>query len=543
MAFLLILILSVLYVRVLSNNKCNSFLNCVSCTAAKYSSSKLQCEWDQVQKLCNALSKSKHSNVYRFDDTCPVIRNVADNFLQNWMGELIDVGNFPQLTLLDISLPGTHDTLTYDLSTRVSDGGADDQIVFAELMHKFGKIVPDAIGDFIREQAQTQGLTVTQQLDNGIRFLDLRTMYEYSDKRNPEWYSLHFMQSNKRMLSYFQEIKDWMIKHPTEIVVMWLSKHGNGSAIGEDQYPKVSIKTKQKFWKNIESIFNGLLLSGNDSSIPPIRINETTIEHMVKRNARAIFYVTDYDEMTGSSIQALDGKLIDNNLGPSIDDENNAVLWEQKMFTRSTLQKFKDKKDQKLFLMSLSTGVPTAQVVAQGEIRFLHHGNEDANTIDEKILMKKCVESFNIPGNKWCPPNLLAIAQLENYYKQMTLEQVFEYKDLGWSFPNAIYINGVDEDGTIRTGTQVMWADDSVKTNDESSHATTKYSYVDTIVAFNLFLACNDDVIHDYDTIKGKKCQDLKKVTDARRAVHPVQRWDDNFGRKSDWPKIPSRET
>ena len=40
------------------------------------------------------------------------------------MGSLNDViGN---LTILDLSLPGTHDSLTYDLSTTISDGGIDD---------------------------------------------------------------------------------------------------------------------------------------------------------------------------------------------------------------------------------------------------------------------------------------------------------------------------------------------------------------------------------------------------------------------------------
>lgn len=45
---------------------------------------------------------------------------VCDDFLSNWMGSLMPViGN---LSLLDISLPGTHDSMTFDLSTTVSDG-------------------------------------------------------------------------------------------------------------------------------------------------------------------------------------------------------------------------------------------------------------------------------------------------------------------------------------------------------------------------------------------------------------------------------------
>ena len=86
----------------------------------------------------------------------------------------------------------------------------------------------------MRSGAQCQDLTITQQLDAGIRFLDLRMMLEYSDEP-PVWYSLHMMQSAAPSLQYFREIRAWMDAHPSEVVVMWLSKHGNTCATGQDQ--------------------------------------------------------------------------------------------------------------------------------------------------------------------------------------------------------------------------------------------------------------------------------------------------------------------
>jgi hypothetical protein len=57
------------------------------------------------------------------------------NFLSNWMGNTMSVlGN---LALLDLSLPGTHDTMTYDLSDIVSDGGIDDHDELAKILHEF----------------------------------------------------------------------------------------------------------------------------------------------------------------------------------------------------------------------------------------------------------------------------------------------------------------------------------------------------------------------------------------------------------------------
>ena len=43
---------------------------------------------------------------------------------------------------------------------------------------------------------------------------------------------------------YLEAIKNWMLDHPSEILVMWISKHGNTGHKGNDQYPNVTIATK-----------------------------------------------------------------------------------------------------------------------------------------------------------------------------------------------------------------------------------------------------------------------------------------------------------
>ena len=77
------------------------------------------------------------------------------------------------LTLLDLSLPGTHDTLTHDLSLQTSDAGIDDLEKLAELLHNYTLLVPNGIEDYIRQQAQTQAINIVDQLNNGVRFLDV----------------------------------------------------------------------------------------------------------------------------------------------------------------------------------------------------------------------------------------------------------------------------------------------------------------------------------------------------------------------------------
>jgi len=93
------------------------------------------------------------------------------------MGALQGVPAFAELTLLDLSLPGTHDSLSYDLSLTVSDAGIDDQTAFADLLHNLGPLFP-GIEDYIRQQAQTHGLNISSQLSAGMRFIDARVMRE-----------------------------------------------------------------------------------------------------------------------------------------------------------------------------------------------------------------------------------------------------------------------------------------------------------------------------------------------------------------------------
>jgi len=299
------------------------------------------------------------------------------------------------------------------------------------------------------------------------------------------------------------------------------------------------------FWTKVESLFEGLMLSGSSSALGKgkvyARVNETSLVNLVKRNSRAIFYVSDYEEMTGSSEEVLDGCKIDNRLGPSVDAEEDAMKWEQSVFMTSASQKQMGAKDQRFLLMSLATGVPSAQAEVAAGIRFLHRGGQ--RSVVDQFAVRKCTKAFNIPKfQAWCPPTLLDVAALENYYKQITIDQVLSHRELGWSFPNAIYINGVDAGGTIRTGTQVPWRDSARNSNSTKPHSVTKYGYVDSIIAFNLYVACNSSAVRNHAASPAaQKCEELQTAVELRRKRFPVSLWeDDNFGRRADWPSVPN---
>ena len=79
----------------------------------------------------------------------------SDPFLATWMGQLSIA--LDDRSILDLSLPGTHDTLTYDLSTIIADGGIDGYDKLSIFLNKVTNLDDnlDAL-EFARTQAQTQ---------------------------------------------------------------------------------------------------------------------------------------------------------------------------------------------------------------------------------------------------------------------------------------------------------------------------------------------------------------------------------------------------
>ena len=125
----------------------------------------------------------------------------------------------------------------------------------------------------------------------------------------------------------------------------------------------------------------------------------------MKLNYRAVIFATDYAEFTGNSPHARDGCDIDNELGPSVTDEQAAIEWEREMFKNAEAIRATNKANQKFFLMSLATGVPGEQMFYAAKLKWLGYNQTDVNN---------CAAAFNIPGMDWCPETLLDIGKL--YY-------------------------------------------------------------------------------------------------------------------------------
>jgi len=151
------------------------------------------------------------------------------------------------------------------------------------------------------------------------------------------------------------------------------------------------------------------------------------------------------------------------------------------------------------------------------EYSFLSHYVD----IDRDYWIKQCALSLHIPNmTDWCPPHLQDISQLTNYYNQLVLEAAFANQ---LDFPNAIYLDAVDQDGTIRVGTQLF--PDST----DQDTLTAKYAYVSNFLLYNLRKVCGSST--------SSQCVSLKTLLLANRAQYPLQIWNDpTHGRLVNWP-------
>lgn len=488
-------------------------------------------------------------------------------WLPNWMG--LTMAAIENQTLSDLSLPGTHDSITYDLSTVISDGGIDDYPELSELIHDFGNL--DPAGKFLKSQAQTHTANITQQLDGGIRFIDFRIMYESGSK---DWRCLHCVQSNQPSLTYLRAVRTWLDQHPSEVVVMWLSKHGNEVATGNEQYPNVSVEEKQGLWQAMVAVFKGVLFDTSVSN------NETPLSTLVARNHRLVLYCSDYVQFTNSSQYALDGALIDNYSRGAIDREGTAVEQQMQDFKNASARKAADRTAGKFYLYSLANSPPLETISDSTKLHFV-----SPEVLDVMGTRRDCASHFNIPNmTTWCPTRLIDVSQLSNYYAQLPIAAALTNN--AWDLPNAIYIDAVDAGGTIRTGTRPLSADDSptcdvfkftscqthqpscdegwtangdtehwqAYDSDGSEHGfcglawqdhykccrnavdgrdTARFAYVDTFIAVNLRRACA--------LSSSSQCDVLKQIAQQRIEAHPLKVWaDPDTGRHAEWQAVRS---
>ncbi|XP_071462365.1 PI-PLC X domain-containing protein 1 isoform X3 [Marmota flaviventris] len=108
----------------------------------------------------------------------------------------------------------SHDTMTYCLNKKSPVSHSESR-----LLQLLSKVVPCVTRPVVLRWSVTQALDVTQQLDAGVRYLDLRIahMLEGSEKN---LHFVHMVYTTALVEDTLTEISEWLEQHPREVVIL-----------------------------------------------------------------------------------------------------------------------------------------------------------------------------------------------------------------------------------------------------------------------------------------------------------------------------------
>ncbi|XP_049624525.1 PI-PLC X domain-containing protein 1 [Suncus etruscus] len=130
----------------------------------------------------------------------------------DWMSALCP--GLWDVPLHHLSIPGSHDTMTYCLNKKSPISRNESW-----LLQLLGKVLPCVTRPVVLKWSITQALNVTEQLDAGVRYLDLRVahMLEGSEKN---LHFVHMVYTTVLVEDTLTEISEWLESHPREVVIL-----------------------------------------------------------------------------------------------------------------------------------------------------------------------------------------------------------------------------------------------------------------------------------------------------------------------------------
>ncbi|NXH13331.1 PLCX1 protein, partial [Bucco capensis] len=129
-----------------------------------------------------------------------------------WMSQLPE--KLWDIPLYNLALPGSHDTMTYCLDKNSAVSGNESKLV--KLLNK---CIPCIVHPIIMKWSTTQVLTVTEQLEAGVRYLDFRIAHKANDP-SMNLYFVHMVYTTVTVQDILWEVLRWLETHPQEVVIL-----------------------------------------------------------------------------------------------------------------------------------------------------------------------------------------------------------------------------------------------------------------------------------------------------------------------------------
>ncbi|CAH2223416.1 PI-PLC X domain-containing 1 [Pelobates cultripes] len=138
--------------------------------------------------------------------------DTQQNGNQDWMSNL--PARLWDVPLYNLSIPGSHDTMSYCLDKTSPISPEAPKVAF--LLDQY---VPSIVRNFIYKWSRTQYLSVKEQLDSGIRYMDLRIAIRPDDP-SQNFYFVHGLYTSVTVEVILQDILRWLQIHPKEMLLL-----------------------------------------------------------------------------------------------------------------------------------------------------------------------------------------------------------------------------------------------------------------------------------------------------------------------------------
>ena len=138
-----------------------------------------------------------------------------------WMKNLYDTTK-----LGDISIPGTHNTMSYEITTDVIAiaGGAAVAVAALGGGPIFGSITGVVTNQIIVDVTKCQSMSLSEQLESGIRFIDIRIGFV-----GDEFHIYHgFISLSSDFKEVMTTVNKFLDRYPSETVIMRLKQDHEG---------------------------------------------------------------------------------------------------------------------------------------------------------------------------------------------------------------------------------------------------------------------------------------------------------------------------
>ncbi len=166
--------------------------------------------------------------IVRFEsEALPATSDGSGNCLWwNWMACAYPAGSAAEANarLMDVVWPGTHDSGTAALSTEEPDlyKVKSSCSAWGE-SSAFAKFVEEVAPQDVQKLAVAQTDSLREQLDSGIRYLDIRAAWNPNGPGGGAWQIVHTMFSRASLMSEMESVAVWAGHHPSEVILLDLN--------------------------------------------------------------------------------------------------------------------------------------------------------------------------------------------------------------------------------------------------------------------------------------------------------------------------------